>query len=97
MQRKKMKCNEKLSHKERNFKTQYIGKDGYIYLNKMMTSSEVVNPKETARIEKLLKQAEKDRLARFEEYEIRHLHEMSRKAKFNNAGHTYKGRKIKWD
>ena len=22
---------------------------------------------------------------------------MSRKAKFNNAGHTYKGRKIKWD
>ena len=92
----KIKCNERLNHKERNFTTQYIGKDGYVYMNKMMISGEVVNPKETARIHKLLKQAEKERLARYEEYEIRNLNEMARKQWFNNQNFKYKGHKVKW-
>ena len=93
----RIKCNEKLSHNERMFNNNFIGADGYVYINKMMCGGEIVNPKETARLNKLLKQAEKDRLARYEEYEIKHLHEMATKQKFNNARHTYKGRKIKWD
>jgi len=92
----KIKCNEKLTHNDRVFKNNFIGRDGYIYMNKMMCNGELVNPKETARLNKLLKQAEKDRLARYEEYEIKHLHEMAQKQKFNNAGYTYKGRKITW-
>jgi len=92
----KIKCNQKLTHKERNFLGQYIGKDGYVYMNKMITNGVRVNPKETARLEKLLEEAQKERLARYEEYEIRHLHEMSRKAWFNNQEFTYKGNKLKW-
>ena len=92
----KIKCNQRLNHKERNFTTQYIGKDGYIYMNKMMISGEVVNPKETARLEKLLQQAEKERLARYEEYEIRHLNEMARRQWFNNQDFKYKGIPLKW-
>jgi len=93
----KIKCNEKLSHSDRMFQNNFIGADGYIYMNKMICGGELKNPKETARLNKLLKQAEKDRLARYEEYEIKHLHEMAQKQKFNNEGHTYKGHKIKWD
>ena len=55
----KIKCNEKLSHKERNAKTQYIGKDGYIYQNKMISGAECVNPRELARLEKLMEEARK--------------------------------------
>ena len=80
----RIKCKEKLSHNERMFKNNFIGADGYVYINKMMCTQDTVNPKETARINKLLKQAEQDRLARFEEYEIKHLHEMAQKQKFNN-------------
>jgi hypothetical protein len=92
----KIKCKQRLDHKERNFTTQYIGKDGYVYMNKMMISGELVNPKETARLQKLLEEAKEERLARYEEYEIRHLNEMSRKAWFNNQEFTYKGQKVKW-
>lgn len=92
----KIKCNERLNHKERNFTTQYIGKDGYVYMNKMMISGEVVNPKETARINKLLKKVEQERLARYEESEIRDLNEMARKQWFNNQDFKYKGYKVKW-
>lgn len=92
----KIKCNEKLSHKERNAKTQYIGKDGYIYQNKMISGAECVNPRELARLEKLMEEARKNRLARYEEFEIRHLNEMAQKQWFNNQEFKYKGQPIKW-
>jgi len=92
----KIKCNEKLSHKERNAKTQYIGKDGYIYQNKMISGTECMNPKELARLEKLMEEARKNRLARYEEFEIRHLNEMAQKQWFNNQEFKYKGQPIKW-
>jgi hypothetical protein len=92
----KIKCNEKLSHKERNAKTQYIGKDGYIYQNKMISGTECMNPKELARLEKLMEEARKNRLARYEEWEIRHLNEMAQKQWFNNQEFKYKGQPIKW-
>ena len=93
----KIKCKDRLSHNDRMFQNSFIGKDGYIYMNKMMCSGDFSNPRETARINKLLKQAETDRLARYEEYDLRHLHEMAQKQKFNNAEYTFKGKKIKWN
>ncbi|MDA0843725.1 MAG: hypothetical protein O3C07_03270 [Bacteroidetes bacterium] len=90
----KIKGNEKLSPKERMFNNQYIGADGYIYMNKMMCSGEPINPKETARLNKLMEQYKQDRLARYEEYEMRMLKEMAEKKRFNDQGFTYKGIKL---
>lgn len=90
-----IKTGSKLSHTERKFENQFIGADGYAYMNKMMCNGQI-NLKESERLDGLLKQVEKDRLARYEEYKIKHLHEMSQKQKFNNAEHTYKGIKLKW-
>ena len=90
----KIKGNDKLSHKERMFNQQFIGADGYIYMNKMMCGGTPSNPIETARIEKLLEQAKIDRLARYEEYEMRMLKEMAEKKRFNDQGFTYKGIKL---
>ena len=91
----KIKGNENLSAKERNFNNQFIGADGYIYMNKMMCGSlSPVNPKETERLNKLIEQYKHERLARFEEYEMRMLKEMAEKKWFNDQGFTYKGIKL---
>jgi hypothetical protein len=63
-------------------------------MNKMMCGGKLSNPIETARIEKLLEQAKIDRLARYEEYEMRMLKEMAEKKRFNDQGFTYKGIKL---
>ncbi|MDC0198609.1 hypothetical protein OAJ85_00430 [Pseudomonadota bacterium] len=80
----KIKHGLKLDYKDRVIQNRYIGKDGYIYMNKMMYPLPKSNPKETARLEKLLEQAKEDKLKRYEEYEMRCLQEMSRKAWINN-------------
>ena len=54
----KIKYKKTLTSGERHFmQEQWIGKDGYIYMTKMMTRPPLVNPKETARLEALLEQA----------------------------------------
>ena len=90
----KIKGNERLSAKERMFNNQYIGADGYVYMNKMMCSGQPINPKETARLNKLIEQYKQERLARYEEYEMRCLKEMAEKKWFNDQGFTYKGIKL---
>ena len=90
---KREKLNQKLNYEEREFQNRYIGKDGYIYMNKMIYPLEKVNPKETERLKALLEKAKEDRLARYEEYEMRCLHEMSRKAWINNH-YEVRGMKI---
>ena len=87
------KLNLKLNYEEREFQNRYIGKDGYIYMNKMIYPLEKVNPKESARLKALLEKAKEERLARYEEYEMRCLHEMSRKAYINNH-YEVRGMKI---
>ena len=62
-------------------------------MNKMIYPLERVNPKETARLKGLLEKAKEERLARYEEYEMRCLHEMSRKAYINNH-YEVRGTKI---
>ena len=53
----KIKCKKALSPKERQFMLeQHIGADGYIYMTKMMRPAPIKNPKETARLEALLKE-----------------------------------------
>lgn len=53
----KIKCNKALSPKERQFwEEQYITADGCIYMTKMMKPAPIKNPKETARLEALLKE-----------------------------------------
>ena len=42
---KREKLNLKLNYEEREFQNRYIGKDGYIYMNKMIYPLEKVNPK----------------------------------------------------
>jgi len=89
----KIKCNQKLNYEDQMFKTQYVGKDGYIYMNKMVNRLEMTNPKETARLNKKLEEYSEAREKRFEEYEKRCLKEMSQKAYINNH-YIVKGNKI---
>ena len=90
-----IKTNQKLSHADRNFDNQYIGSDGYVYMNKMMTARKQSSEQE-AKIEKLLLEAKENRLRRYEEYEVRHLNEMALKGYLDNNEITYKGKKITW-
>ena len=90
-----IKTNQKLSHADRNFDNQYIGSDGYVYMNKMMTARKQSSEQE-AKIEKLLIEAKENRLRRYEEYEVRHLNEMALKSYLDNNKITYKGKKITW-
>ena len=53
----------------------------------------MTNPKETARLNKKLEEYSEAREKRFEEYEKRHLKEMSQKAYINNH-YIVKGNKI---
>ena len=80
----KQKSGHKLNYDDKYHLNQYIGKDGYIYMNKMMTRLDIQNPKETARLEKLLKTAKQERKARFLEYEKRCLKEMAQEAYIKN-------------
>jgi hypothetical protein len=53
----KIKYKKNLTSTERHFmQEQWIGKDGYIYMTKMMPCPPVRNPKETERLEQLLEQ-----------------------------------------
>jgi len=55
----KKKYNKPLTFGERQFmEEQWIGKDGYIYMTKMMPCPPIKNPKEHARLLRLLKEAE---------------------------------------
>jgi len=89
----KFKSGCKLSHNERSFRTNYIGADGYVYINKMMQNAPDKNPEETLRINKLLSEAKENRLARYEEYEMKALKEMAHKQYIDNT-YVVKGTKI---
>ena len=89
----KIKCNRKLGYEDQMLLTQYVGKDGYIYMNKMVSPLEKSNPKETARLEKVLEEYKHAREKRYEEYERRCLKDMSRRAYINNH-YVVKGTKI---
>lgn len=85
----------KFTHKDRFHQKRYIGEDGYIYMNKVMYPLEKQNPKETARLEKLLEQAKEDKLKRFEGYEKRLLKEQARNLWFNNHYYIKNGKAYK--
>ena len=73
----------KLSFQENNFiKTRYIGGDGYIYMNKMITSSK--EPINDPHIQAQLKLAKEKRAKMAEYYERMMLKEMAVNAYVNN-------------
>jgi hypothetical protein len=83
----------KIGHTDRIHQNQFIGNDGYIYMNKMMYQGKDNNPTETKRLNELLKEAKADKEKRFEGYEQKLLKEQARNLWFNN--HYYlKDRKL---
>ena len=91
----KLKTGTKLGYEETYFMNQYIGKDGYIYMNKRIYPLEITNPKETKRLEKITEKSKEERAERFLEYEKRYLKEMARTAYIKNTYYVTTDGKIR--
>tara|TARA_B100001123_G_C14977253_1_gene894114 strand:- start:99 stop:545 length:447 start_codon:yes stop_codon:yes gene_type:complete len=81
----KEKTGDGLTIREESISRQYIGADGYIYMNKQLYREPWRKwQKETNRLEKLMEKAKEEREVRYLEYEKRHLEEMARTAYIKN-------------